>query len=285
MKKKSQRIKKQTLVGMLAVAVVLIIGIVILATSVDFGSIADMFRPAGQSSKSAEASAESSEEESRIDPDFTGLLEIDGQTVYIVKGEPQYDATGLMYVNGDYYLLEKGIFRKDYTGLTESAGELYYVSEGKVKLDHNGVVEYKGDFYSVKNGIVDQSCTGIVKDGDKGYLFENGKAIIEEAGLVAHEDQIYLFAGDGSLESGWYDDAGGRMYFDGDTFAACMNGVFPVDEETSYLFDKDGYLETDKWNERSGYFIVNKHRYHMEEDGKVTDAMLPCYEKAVRILD
>lgn len=160
--------------------------------------------------------------------DYTGMLEVDGETRWVANGELSWhgclvtDGTDYSYVSaggslhqeGTYWigdtngLLEKGYYTfKDYKivmyeGFTELDGKLYYYEHGR-RDAKKGLFTIDGDYYYIKSSLeVARDCE---------YYVSNTNGLMDAG--------VYHFAQDGKLiqetvkKNGLYEENGQLVYY------------------------------------------------------------------------
>ncbi len=200
-------------------------------------------------------------------PNYTGLVTVDDQQLYCVKGVfvPTYSGiifdqdslcmycikngyvdtsfTNLGYCkdNGLWYYFEKGKENLNYTSLYHYNGGWYYVQNGLVNKNYTGLVQYNGGWYYVKNGTVDFSYTGLYKYNNVWYYLQKGQINWNYSNLVQHN-------------GGWYYVHNGKIDWSYSTLAR-------VNNSGRWYYVEKGVINwsyTGLASNESGWFYVKK---------------------------
>ncbi len=199
--------------------------------------------------------------------EYTGLLknENDGKTYYIVKGQVNTGANGLICVDGDWYYFENGVVKEDESNLIQYNGGWYYVHNGKIDWTYSTLAQVngKGAWYCVQNGKLNRNYTGLAENEHGWFYVSKGLVDFSYSGLVNHYGGWYYiqkgylnwnYSNLVQYNGGWYYVHKGKIDWSYTTLAR-------VNDKGSWYYVEKGVLN---WK-YSGLAYYNNNWFYIEK--------------------
>lgn len=158
---------------------------------------------------------------------YPGLTrDADGKFRYYKNGVLQSDASGLVRVGGEFYLLSWGVLQ-EVTTLVQYDGAWFYVTGGVFDKAANGIYAYDGSKFLVSAGQVRYDYSGLFQNAssalrapdNKWYFIANGQIQTQYTGLAQY-DGHWFYLINGILA----EDYTGEVIYNGATFHV-QNGM------------------------------------------------------------
>ena len=154
----------------------------------------------------------------KVDESKNGYVEYDGGKFFVVKGNLDTKANGLVQDidhTEDWYYCSNGQVQSQYTGLALYDGAWFYINKGKLDTTLAAYVEYDGGLFYVAAGRILKEVSGLAKDpnGTAWYYLAEGQAQTQYTGLAFYDGEwFYVIAGKLA------EDYTGPVDYDGETF-------------------------------------------------------------------
>ncbi len=153
-------------------------------------------------------------------PDFTGLMKVEGTWYYFDNGAWDTTFTGVYkHTDGYWYYVGEGVLDWDFTGLVKHTnGTWYYVEDGEINWGYTGVVEHtNGKSYFVTDGKIVWGLYGLY-EGDDGewYYLSDSVFHADYTGLMYNTDETWYYVIDGVRDwsyTGAVEHTNGKSYF------------------------------------------------------------------------
>lgn len=126
-----------------------------------------------------------------VDTKLTDVVYIDGTWYYIDKGRLNEETRDVIYHCGGWYFVENGTIDWTYTGVVEHCGGYFYVEKGQINWDYTGACKTDGVLYYIRKGSLDTSKNGLTYVDGTWFLLEKGKLKTDYTGLVQYEGRWY----------------------------------------------------------------------------------------------
>ncbi len=185
-------------------------------------------------------------------PAFTGLVELDGEWIYVSEGNKDASFTGLVENEYGWWYVVNGTLSFDYTGLVSNEYGWWYVRDSRLDFGYTGLVENEYGWWYVIDGRLGFDYTGLVENEYGWWYVRDSRLDFGYTGLVENE-------------YGWWYVIDGHLGFD-------YTGL--VNNEYGWWYVRDSRLDfgyTGLVENEYGWWYVRDSRLDFGYTGSVTN--------------
>lgn len=170
-------------------------------------------------------------EKGEFNEEFTGIVEYDGASFWVVNGKVPMNANGLTICpDGKGYFLSQGQIQT-ITGMAEYDGEWFLIKNGELDVNGNGLYKYDGARFAFAAGQMRTDIDGLWQNPQDGnWYFLAGGQVQGKTGVAMYDGEAFL------LKNGQLDTAyTGTYEYDGATFIVVNGQLYemPAEEDVA----------------------------------------------------
>ncbi len=155
------------------------------------------------------------------EPDYNGVVKVDGVWGYYEDGKLRTDYTGVAPVKNEngWWYIKNGLVDFSANTVAKNQNGWWYVENGKVNFDFTGLSNYKNEngWWYISGGKVNFSHNGVDKNKNGWYYVTNGKVNFGYTGVADYKNA-----------NGWWYIKGGKVDFTYNGTASNKNGTWNV---------------------------------------------------------
>lgn len=183
---------------------------------------------------------------------YTGIIDQDGQLIYLNRGEWDTSYTSIVRYQGDWYYVKNGVVDFNFTGLASNENGWWYVKDGIVDFSYTGFASNENGWWYVENSKITFEKEGIIW----GNANTGAGAQGEEAWWYVKNSKVTVADTIAQNANGWWKITGGKVDFTFLGLASNENGWW--------------YLKNGKVDFSYNGFESNENGWWYVEDGKIT---------------
>ena len=130
-----------------------------------------------------------------VDTSATGIMEIDGQWLYLNEGQFQPDYNGVAKYASYWWKITDGYVDFGYTGFAKNEAGWWYISSGKIDFSANGLIKWNGSWWYVNGGKINFAYTGLCKYNGSWWYVSGGRINFSATGLCKYNGSWWYVSG------------------------------------------------------------------------------------------